>query len=230
MSARPGIPQKARRCIHIDNHNFLPSIAIQITHRQPARWPRRLKSGSGFVCHIFELAVSQIPIQNRGLQIRIAKLLAFYFGIDVPVRHNQIAPAVIIHIYEGHAPTQILARLQTTFARNICEKLAVVVMKQRSQIAGKIRLSNIQPAIAIVIGNGNAHARLQRAIEVERNARFGAALFKSAVMQIVEIQGSASCRTQCKCRANRRYRNRQPPRLSCIGHQASKIPPLRSHP
>src|SRR5437588_8215527 len=67
------------------------------------------------------------------------------------------------------------------------EGAIAVVVVERGSVVGKICLENIQIAVAVVIGNGSAHASLGAAIFVERGAGNNGNVGKGAVV-IVAIQ------------------------------------------
>ena len=50
--------------------------------------------------------------------------------------------------------------------RDIVEENAVLVLVQGRQVAGKVRFGDIQEAVAIVVRDGNAHARLKLPVDV----------------------------------------------------------------
>ena len=62
---------------------------------------------------------------------------------------------------------------------------------ERGPVAGEIGLGDIQKAVAVVIGDRDAHAGLQLAVGVVSYAGRIAALFESAVV-LVEIQQAGS--------------------------------------
>src|ERR1700761_8965973 len=171
MPMRTFVLQDAGRGVHIHDHDFRTSVAVEITGGQAARWPWNPKGRAGSISNVLEFAVPQAAVEQGLLQVGIAQLLAFDLRVDVSVGDDQIPPAVVIDVDERDAPTEKLPGPETGLSGDIGEELAVVVVKQGRQIAGKVRFGNVEATITVEIGDRNTHAGLQGSVKVKGNSR-----------------------------------------------------------
>src|SRR5436309_14947521 len=71
------------------------------------------------------------------------------------------------------------------------EGAVAVVVVERGSVIGKICLEDVEPAVAVVIGNGGAHAGLGAAVFVERSSGNNGNVGKGAVA-VVAIEDARS--------------------------------------
>ena len=91
----------------------------------------------------------------------------------MPVANQNVRPAVIIHIEKTAAPSEILRVLaEPALKRGVLKVRPAKIVVQGGRVAREIRLHQIEIAIEIVIGSGNAHARLRLPVGAQCAAGF----------------------------------------------------------
>ena len=87
------------------------------------------------------------------------------------VTQQNVGPAVVVEIEEARAPAQKSRYFsQTGLKRLILKEPISGVVIQAGRIAGKVGLEHIEPAVAIVIGHCDSHARLGLSVGGVSNA------------------------------------------------------------
>src|ERR1022692_1050484 len=181
--------QQRRRLKKVDDHNFLGSIVIQVSDRDAARRVLRGDAGSRGEGHIKELPVSPIPEQLARLVKLFAEVILFNEGINVPVRYEQVLPAVVVDVHKGGAPFYVLGvNGQTGAAGDVAERAIAQVAVEGVGITREVGLEDVEVTIAVVIRGSRAHARLFPAILVDGEARGEADLLKRPVSLVGEVQ------------------------------------------
>ena len=75
---------------------------------------------------------------------------------------------------------------ESRFIRSVAKSSVTVVVIERRRIVRKIRLDDVQPAVAVIIRRVRAHACLFMSVAVERHARFRASFGKRTVVVVVK--------------------------------------------
>src|SRR5205807_2656945 len=82
---------------------------------------------------------------------------------------EDIRPTVVVHIKKTAAPAEVLRVLaEAALISGVLEIRAAKIVVERRRVAGEIRFDQIEIAVEIVIGGGNAHAGLWLAVGAER--------------------------------------------------------------
>ena len=101
--------------------------------------------------------------------IRDVELFPRDHRIYVPVGEEDILPAVVVEIQETGPETQILGvHSQTNLQARVVEAAVAVVLIESRDLVGKVRAHDIEPAIPVIVGNSDPHARHGSAVLVER--------------------------------------------------------------
>ena len=107
-------------------------------------------------------------------------------GKDVAVGHEDIDPTVVVEIEEPDAPSQILGvRAQSCLKDSVIKCSVAIVMVQIRGLVGVICLDDIEPAVAVVIANPHAHARLRNPIFIEGASNLRANLLEGSILVVV---------------------------------------------
>ena len=147
--------------IHRDVHG---AIVVVIAKSAAARRSIFHNARAALFGHLFKAAVLQIAVEIFVLGVFQISFRFVDLGINVAVRHQNVEPAIIVHIEKADAPTQ-QPRVDADAARvGAIFKCSVAQIRvERIGIAGEIGFYYVQIAVAIVIANGNAHAGLRLA-------------------------------------------------------------------
>ena len=62
---------------------------------------------------------------------------------------------------------------------------AALVVIERRRVSGEIRFDDVEIAVQIVVGGGDAHARLRLAVGTERASRFDGDIFEFSVLLVL---------------------------------------------
>src|SRR4029079_12770773 len=88
-----------------------------------------------------------------------------HFGVDVAVDEEEIEPSVVIEIDERGAPAEpARVHADARGKRAVVAQAAAAVLVERRRVAGEVRLEDVHRAVAIVVADGDAHARLRLAV------------------------------------------------------------------
>src|SRR5580692_8595865 len=91
--------------------------------------------------------------------------MATDFWVDMPVDLQNVGPAIVIIIDKSAAPGDVLVIDSDAGGEGyVVESAVSVVAVEVAGIVGEIRLEDIEPAIAVVVGNGHAHPCLLVAV------------------------------------------------------------------
>src|SRR6266849_6624216 len=188
--------QQHGRSVHIADDRGHAAIVPQIADRQSARRTHRRNPRPRIGGNIGEFPVAVVVIQNLRLFEIAAEVLAVHFGVDVTVGQEQIGPAVVVNIEKHDAPAKILrVQAETGGESFVVERGVAIVVVESRGIVGKICLEQIEPAIAIVVRDGGAHAGLLAPVIIKRRARNNGDVRESAVVIVmVENAGGAVAR------------------------------------
>src|SRR5205807_2678720 len=109
------------------------------------------------------------------------------FGVDVPVDLHDVGPAVIVVIDEAASPSNVASiDSEARGKANVTEAAIAVVVVDVDSVVGEVGLENVEPAVAIVIGDTDAHAGLLVAIFTVSTAGDNAYVGEGAVVIVVE--------------------------------------------
>src|ERR1700693_2664615 len=85
-----------------------------------------------------------------------------YLGIDVAVGHQHVKPTIIVHVEKSHAAAeQAGVNAKSAGIGTIFEDAIAEIGVKGVGVAGEIGFHNVEIAAAVVVANGNAHARLR---------------------------------------------------------------------
>ena len=112
--------------------------------------------------YFFELAVAQVAIEIFVFGVFQIGVRPVDFRIDVAVRHQNVEPAVVIHVEEADAPAE-QARIdaQTAWIGAVFEVAVAEIRVQRIGVAGEVCFDDVEVAVAVVVADGDAHAGLR---------------------------------------------------------------------
>ena len=136
---------------------------------------------------ILELSVAQVPIDEARILESLADLVASNLGIDVTVDLHEVGPAIVVVVDEAAAPGHVLViDADAGGESDVGESSVAVVVIKVAGIVGEVGLENIEPAVAVVIADGHAHAGLLVAILAVGASRHHGDVGESAVVVVVE--------------------------------------------
>src|SRR5216683_2966269 len=180
------VDQKRRRSVHVADHRGHAAIIPQVADRQTARRTYGRDPGPRRRGNIREGSVAIVVIQNPGLLEIAAEMLAIHFRVDVAVGEEQIGPAVVVEIEKRDAPAEVLRVEPESRGKGfVVEGAVAIVAVERGGIVGEIGFEQIEFAVAVVVGNGRAHAGLLAPVVVESGAGDDGNVGERAVVIVV---------------------------------------------
>src|SRR4051812_8436190 len=109
------------------------------------------------------------------------------FGVDVPICHQDVFPAVLIDIKERDAPAnEPVVNAKTSLVCLVIEVAVSLVVVEGGSLAHEIRPDDIDATIVIVVCGGHPHAALFLTIWSIRNTAFDGNIRERAIVIIVE--------------------------------------------
>src|SRR5260370_2144434 len=143
-------------------------------------------AGTGVVRDVAKAAIAQIFVEQLALGVAGFGLELLDFGIDVAVADENVGLAVVVHVEKAATPAEVLSvPAEAGLKSGIFKIRAAEVAVQRRSVAGKIRFDEIEIAVEIVIGGGDAHAGLGLAIGTESAAGFDGDVRKGAIFLVL---------------------------------------------
>src|SRR5947208_16930116 len=113
--------------------------------------------------------------------------MVLYIGVVNTIVMQDVQPAGNIEINEAATPSNVL--VVDADARGECNvtkgSVAVVVIEV-ARVVGEVGLENIKPAVAVIIGDGNAHSGLFVAVLAVGAAGHDRDIGESSVVVVVE--------------------------------------------
>src|SRR5580692_5158458 len=84
-----------------------------------------------------------------------------YVVEHVPLGDKQIFPAVIVEVFETHAPARASTRehAQASFEAAITERTAAVVVINTVNLSGQFGHDNVWPTVVVIVLKDNSHTR-----------------------------------------------------------------------
>src|SRR5229473_3114309 len=162
------------------------AVIVEVAEGAAARGDRRGDARPGVVGNIIEAPVAQILVKQLALRVAGFGLELLDFRIDVAVANENVGPAVVVHVEKPAAPAEILGMLpEAALVSGVLEIGAAEIVVKRGCVAGKICFDEIEIAVEIIIGGGDAHARLGLAVGAESAACFYGDVGESAVLLIL---------------------------------------------
>ena len=168
------------------------AVVVVIAEGAAASWSVFHDSRAALVGDFFEAAVAEIAIEIFVLGVFEVGFGFVDFGIDVAVGHEDVEPAVVVHIEEADAPAEEAsidaeaAGISAVFEDGVAE-----IGVEGIGVAGEIRFYDIEIAVAIVIADGDAHAGLGLGFGGESGAVFDGDVLEGAVV-LVEVERGGS--------------------------------------
>src|SRR6267378_7894245 len=186
------IHQKARLPVNIVDDDGELTIVPQIAHRQAARGRSGVNSGSCLRRDVGESGIAIVVVKKAWFHVSATQVKLVDLRIDVSVGEDEVGPTVIVEVEKHGPPAQILRmRTESGSEGNVRKKSLTIVAVKGRGVIGEVGFKNIQPAVAVVIGDGGAHSRLFSAILVERNSSSYSNVGKGAIA-IVAIEDAWS--------------------------------------
>src|SRR5690348_9814772 len=160
------IPQKNRRAVEHGHDDVLAAIVSEVCDRRPSPDITTGQSGPRTRRNLGELAVPFVVEQERMFRVSYAEGMLINLRIYMPVSNENIFPSVIVEINELHPKRQERRAdgAKPGWSGEVGKAAAVIVVVQIVLVVGKISLSDIGPAIVIVIFRVDSHACLFPAI------------------------------------------------------------------
>ena len=132
------------------------------------------------------MAIVQVAVEQFALGIASLGFQLFDFGIDVAVADQDVGPAIVIEVEKAATPAQKLrVCAQSRGKGGVLKGAATEVVVERGRIAGEVCLDQVEIAIEIIVGGGDAHAGLWLAIWTEGTPGLDGDIFKSSVLFVV---------------------------------------------
>src|ERR1035438_2354863 len=98
--------QQLRFSIHAVDHNIDDSLIVVVAERTSASRRIFKNSGAALACYFLEPSVAQVSIKVLVFRVFQIALGSIDLWIHMPIRHENVEPAVVIHVEEAHSPTQ----------------------------------------------------------------------------------------------------------------------------
>src|SRR3954464_9023066 len=111
------------------------------------------------------------------------------------IDEQEVGPAVIVEAKKHDSPAEILSVQAKTRGERGVRKIAITIVSiERGCVIGKIRLEDVEVAIAVIVGNGRSHSSLGPPILVEGCAGYNPYIGECPIA-IVAIKNARSAIT-----------------------------------
>src|SRR5437660_1165721 len=136
------------------------------------------------------MAVALILVEQFLLRVAGFGFELLDLGIDVAVADEDVGPAVVIHIEEAATPAEKLCvAAEPAGERGVFKTGVADVVVEGRCVAGEIGFDDVEIAVEIVIGGGDAHAGLGLTVGAEGAASFHGNVDKFSIV-LVLVKGA----------------------------------------
>ncbi len=147
-------------------------------------------AGAGLRGDLFELAVAEVAIEILVLRIGGIDVGAFDLGVDVAVGHEDVEPAIVVHVEEAYAPAEEAGVDAKAGEIGVVVEVAVAEIEVEGVgVAGEVGLDDVEEAVAIEVADGDAHACLGLAVGGVGDAGLDGDIFEGAVLLVLVERG-----------------------------------------
>src|SRR5580658_925001 len=91
--------------VHAVDHNIDNSLVVVIAKSTSARRRILKNSGATLACNLLEPSIAQVSIKVLVFRVFQIAFRSIDLWIHMPIRHQNVEPAVVIHVEEAHSPT-----------------------------------------------------------------------------------------------------------------------------
>ena len=164
------------------------AIVVEVGERGPSPGGRRRDRRPETLGHILEASISKVAINDLPLFVAGLRLDPFDLRIHVAVDDEDVQPAVVVEIDEGDAPSEP-AGVEPDSSREgaiLAEALAAIRVQRRG-VSREVGLEEVDCPVAVVVADGDAHARLRLAVLAVGAAGFDADILEGSVL-VVHVQ------------------------------------------
>src|SRR5258708_1559985 len=162
------------------------AVVVEVAEGTSARGDGNGDARAGVIRNVDKPAIERIFVEQLAVRVAVFGLELLDFGIDVAVANEDVGPAVIVHVEKTAAQAEILCvPAEAGLESGVFEIRAAEIAVQRRRVAGEICFDEIEIAVEIVIGGGDAHAGLRFAVGTERAAGFDGDVREGAVFLVL---------------------------------------------
>src|SRR5690348_8615239 len=124
------------------------------------------------------------------------KLAARQLTIDVAVGNKKIFPAIVVVIEKTNSEAEILGVYAEPGSQAcVLERTVPVIAIQNRNLIGEVCARNVEPAVAVIIADCDAHAGQSHAVFIESASRGDRRFSKRSVMVVaIEKAGRSIAR------------------------------------
>jgi len=178
--------QELRKVVDGIDNDVEVAVVVEVAESAATRGDRSGNAGTCVVGDIIEASIAQILVKQLALRIAGFGLELLDFGIDVAIADEDVGPAVVVEIKKAATPAEILRVLaEAPLEGGVLKIRPAEIVVERGRVASEIGLDEIEVAVKIVIGRGDAHAGLGLAISAQRAASFERNVGENAVPLIL---------------------------------------------
>src|ERR1700722_10727922 len=177
--------EQLRNGVDAVDGNIHVAIVVVVAKGAAARGRVFQDAGTSLLRDFFKTAVAEIAVEVLMLGILKIGLRIRNLGIDVAIRHEQVEPAVVVHIKEANAPAQQSSvDAQTTGISAVFKVRIAEIGVERVSVASKVSLNHVERSIAVVISDRNTHAGLRLRLGRKRGTAFNGYVTKGPILLI----------------------------------------------
>src|ERR1700732_2949317 len=144
-------------------------------------------AGSHICGNILEVAVAEIFVDYTRVFVSLAEVVFVDLRIDVSVDLNDVLPAVVVVVDKATSPGYVAIVDANAGCRGqIAEGPVAVVVIEVAGVIGEVGLEDVEPAVTVVIGQGDTHSCLLVAVVVEGDTGHHRDVGEGAVMVVLE--------------------------------------------
>ena len=96
--------QQARRIVAVVDQKLHRAVIIEIGCCDAVAVQRLGDPRTGIERNIFEPAIVPVPIEQFALAEGVVQFVSIQLRIDMPIRHEEVRPSVVVHVYEKGSP------------------------------------------------------------------------------------------------------------------------------
>src|ERR1051325_2148610 len=150
-----------RRVVQVQNQRINVAIVVRIPECSTTAGELLADSRAHLRGNILKPPVSQVFVYQTWILKLLRTVSLVNLWINVAIDLHDVGPAVVIKVGEATSPSDItIVDCDPGWEGHIGKASVSIVVIQVAGIVGKIGFEDVEPSIAVVVGNRNSHACL----------------------------------------------------------------------
>ena len=181
------VAQQGWKVVEVEDEHIHAAVVEVIAEGRAATGETLADAGAELGGDVLEFSIAEVFVDEAWVLEAFAEVVAIDFGVDVPVELDEVGPSVVVVVDESATPGDVAivdADAGGEGDVGVCSVAVVVV--EVAGVVDEVGFEDIEPAIAVVVGDGDAHACLLVSIVVVGASGHDGDVGECAVVVVLE--------------------------------------------